>query len=1076
MKPECEAAIRAVAGGAKMTQKDIDGIQARILGSLRSLARTDPKAWASMSTAERMTEAARIAKERYVADTAQAHIRSVQRLAIKTRNDARVTAVAPGANGRIAYMIRNLFHSGEENGGDTSLEKEIMATSGMYLRHLEGEHMLAMQDPTLQDALWKELAGEDSGNAQAKATAKAVREQMAAAYKAQQAAGIAGPGLENYMPQARDWTRMNDVDEWVRKQFDRLRLDAFVNPDGTNMSREQIEKFLRESFATLATNGLNKLDGNGHVADIGSRGPRQLFYKDGASLKAEMDDYGRGSSVAEIVQSHFHRAARDLATATREGHMADTDVLDRARKAASDDMLAAKSAKEKRKIEADFDKFQRLWNYVRRGSAPGNARWANAFAAIRSVVSSTMLGASNALPDAGMAKVYLNAIGLQTDHLVQDMAVGAVPTKENRFRIGQLGLVAESAQAEMRRLGEETFGFGGKTAHFLSHNTYVLSSLRLWDRMMRNGIGCAVMRSLGQWLHKMPEDFTQLDAPSLDYLTRKGVTADHWATWRMAELDKGPDGNAPMLTPDAIENIPDEKLADIATQRVAARSSAIQERISKFNEQTAREHEWLAGRVQKLAEWKSKAQGAIEAARARASVRAGHIEGVTAARAELLRAQIERAEVETDIHRYLTTEAQQGKMAAFMDAVEEGADRERRVIRQRVHPDNKSDAVVENFSSTPAIDERVNQSTQAFAEKVGSHGERLGQRRAQIEAKIADAENRVKDAEQSESERLDAKQADIDKRLANRIKDLSGYADEVRARSKRRADFIAAHKKVLDAQVPQEIANLRREAQVKLLAAIETDMQAAGRGFSGMSAREKIGMRYDLNPAGTFAGEMLRTMAMIRQVPIGIFRTHMIDVPKRFDSRAAGWYYRAKFMAATTILGGIGVQLKNIAFGNEPDDMTKPQFAIKAMLASGGLGLYGDALFNPSQEHDEGMVLKLLGPGATFADDLSKLAGSLRDDPSRAMNDKFQSQLLRTVRNNALPFARLWWLRAAFDHLVYQQAQDYINPGYSQRLRQHMENPPDGQGQRFTWWSPGETTPHRAPDFGAAIGQPSANP
>src|SRR5690348_16050595 len=127
MKPECEAAVRAAAGNVKLTKADLDGIQARIVGAMKTLRRCDPEAWAKMDTKARMNAAAELARKRYVENVAQAAARTADRLAKKARGDAAIAAVKPGKNGRLAAMDRALFYEVAERGGTTSLEKDVQA-------------------------------------------------------------------------------------------------------------------------------------------------------------------------------------------------------------------------------------------------------------------------------------------------------------------------------------------------------------------------------------------------------------------------------------------------------------------------------------------------------------------------------------------------------------------------------------------------------------------------------------------------------------------------------------------------------------------------------------------------------------------------------------------------------------------------------------------------------------------------------------------------------------------------------------------------------------------------------------
>jgi hypothetical protein len=830
MKPECEAAVRAAAGNVDLTKADLDGIQSRVLQAMKSIRRKDPDAWSQMDATARYKAGAELARKWWVEQVARKNALAIQRLAVKTREDARVESVQPGRNGRMAAMLASEFYKADERGQSTGIDMETRAVTTLYWRKLEGEHSLMMQDPTKQAALYEALYGKDVGDAAVMKTAAAVRKQFDALAQAQLDAGILDARIDNYLPQKRDWTRMGDMETWIKKQMDRQDLGEYVNEDGSPMSADQIRKSMEAMFATLATNGANKLDGaQGFGGRVGARGPRHIRYKDGASHMAEMQDYGHGSNLMEIVKAHIQASARDLAAARRHGYMADRDVIARARAARAADLLAVQTAGDKTHIDRMYHQFERMWDVQRRGSAPGNARWANVGRLLRAIPQATMLGASNALPDAGMARVFLHGVGLETNRLVGDFLKGASPTKENRFRIGQMGIFSEGMHDSHQRFGEDQFGVGATVAKFLSDGVYKAMGLRVWDRMMANGISSAIMRSLGRWISKWPDDMAALDAKSLEYLQRKGVTQAHWNVWKMAELDKGPDADAPMLTPDAIEAIPDE----------------------------------------------------------------------------------------------------------------------------------------------------------AFKGKT-----------------------------------------------------------------------------------PQQIRDAKMEAQVKLLAIMHTDMQTAGRGFAGLSLRDQDNLGYTRNPAGTLTGELLRTLVMIRQVPLGIARTHMVDVPARFDKRSAAWLYRARFLALTTLLGGLGVQLKQVANGQDPADMTSYKFWGRALLASGGLGLWGDALWSPNSDHTESGVVKVLGPGATSMNDLFNIFSAARSNPEKFGDPNWQGQVVRFIRNNATPFMRLWYVRAAFDHLVYQQMMDMVNPGYKRRVRRAMQ-----KNQESAWWKVGDTTPQRGPDVGQAIGQ-----
>nr|WP_225777068.1 hypothetical protein [Pseudomonas sp. Marseille-Q3773] len=63
-----------------------------------------------------------------------------------------------------------------------------------------------------------------------------------------------------------------------------------------------------------------------------------------------------------------------------------------------------------------------------------------------------------------------------------------------------------------------------------------------------------------------------------------------------------------------------------------------------------------------------------------------------------------------------------------------------------------------------------------------------------------------------------------------------------------------------------------------------------------------------------------------------------------------------------------------------------------------------------------------------------------------------------------LPGANLWYTKAATDHMIFLQLQEYFSPGYLNRMLRRAQRE---FGQSY-WWEPGESAPTRAPDLGAA--------
>jgi hypothetical protein len=66
-----------------------------------------------------------------------------------------------------------------------------------------------------------------------------------------------------------------------------------------------------------------------------------------------------------------------------------------------------------------------------------------------------------------------------------------------------------------------------------------------------------------------------------------------------------------------------------------------------------------------------------------------------------------------------------------------------------------------------------------------------------------------------------------------------------------------------------------------------------------------------------------------------------------------------------------------------------------------------------------------------------------------------------------VPGGNIWYLKAALDHMVFQQVLEMLSPGYLASIRSRTLK----DYQQDWWYMPGEFTPERGPDLGKAFGQ-----
>lgn len=259
---------------------------------------------------------------------------------------------------------------------------------------------------------------------------------------------------------------------------------------------------------------------------------------------------------------------------------------------------------------------------------------------------------------------------------------------------------------------------------------------------------------------------------------------------------------------------------------------------------------------------------------------------------------------------------------------------------------------------------------------------------------------------------------------------------------------------------------LKEQAAMRLLGAVleETDVAVVEPG-----AKERTITGAGLQ-RGTWKGELTRSFFLFKSFPLAMIERHWargMSLPN-LGGRAA---YLATLLAATTVFGMASLQVSEVLAGRDPRNMNP--FAkggvrnwIAAMLKGGSLGIYGDFLFSDSTQHGGSPLATVTGPVLGLAEDLFNLTQGNIIQAAQNKDTHFGAEAVRFVKSN-LPGASLWYAKAAFDHLIFHQLQEYFSPGYLRRMRQRAYKE---FGQRY-FWEPGEITPSRAPNPAAAIGE-----
>ncbi len=233
------------------------------------------------------------------------------------------------------------------------------------------------------------------------------------------------------------------------------------------------------------------------------------------------------------------------------------------------------------------------------------------------------------------------------------------------------------------------------------------------------------------------------------------------------------------------------------------------------------------------------------------------------------------------------------------------------------------------------------------------------------------------------------------------------------------------------------------------------------------SHRSKVAL-LNQNQPGTFIGEVLRSFAQFKSFGVVFMllhgeRTHRMLIG---DNPAKGAAYAGSLLISTTLFGALAYQLKQVAAGRDPQDMSAPEFWGAAMLQGGGLGIYGDFLFSNVNRYGGGFSTTLAGPVVERANNLWNLTGGNAIQLANGEDTKFGRELNRFMRSNT-PGSTIWYWRLAWERILFDQLQYLMDPEANKAFKRKQRFYEREFGQEF-WWKPGEMRPERGPDVGAA--------
>lgn len=485
------------------------------------------------------------------------------------------TQAAGGADGGPPIdprSIRALIGGRDPRAHFSSVEGRRLAIVGDAHRELDrvlADHAANLLGKVRNKAqlrdMTRELFGEDSGNASAKAMAEAWRrtsERLRQRFNA--AGGDIGFRADWGLPQAHDWQKVRAAgfDEWRSSIVNRLDRGKMIDErTGRPFTDEALELVLRDVWETIRSDGTFDMTPGapGGAALANRRGDaRFLAFKSADDWMAYQEQFGTASPYDAMV-GHIEGMARDIAALEILGPNPEATLRwakDYVVQSAGRDTDPGSKALNQAKAAARA--VDRLWDEYRGAHQAVDNEWLGlTFSGLRSWQVATKLGgayltaASDVAFKATRTKFNKLASSAGVPNYLQLMRPGSVEAQKMAVR---RGLIAEEWSS--RTAGQDRFlmeELTGTVPRLMASGILRLSLLNRHTQSMRWVYG---METLATFTEAAGKSFDELEPEWRGALQRYGMSADDWDKLRNAPMET--DGGVEWISP---HNLDDRDLA-----------------------------------------------------------------------------------------------------------------------------------------------------------------------------------------------------------------------------------------------------------------------------------------------------------------------------------------------------------------------------------------------------------------------------------------------------------------------------------------------------------------------------------
>jgi len=426
----------------------------------------------------------------------------------------------------------------------------------------------------------RQLFGEDTGDAEARALAAGIREGTEYLRKSFNQAGGAIPARKDWgiwQTHNRRAVAAADKDDWIDFTTGLLDREKMIDLDtGLAMSGARLRRALDDVYDTIATNGMNEIRPGG-VARMGMVKRRQesrfLTFRDADAWLAYQDRFG-DADVFTLVMGQVDAMSRDIATLQVLGPNPEASL--RFMETLIDQALAKGVISKTGKVAARIagrigspqvalrDTFNSVTGAL---NVPAGGKWshavANISAANRNVMVSALLGSAffSALSDLAFGSITAGMNGIPAARVAaRHLKLFKPGADADRRQAIRLGFTAQGwssmAIAQERYLGEV---IGPTWSKHIADFILRASFLSPWTQAGRWGF---MTEMAGFITEQVARKFDALPDALRGSFTRHGISQADWDLMRQTPLWKDPETGAEFLRAQDIVGHLDDAAAD----------------------------------------------------------------------------------------------------------------------------------------------------------------------------------------------------------------------------------------------------------------------------------------------------------------------------------------------------------------------------------------------------------------------------------------------------------------------------------------------------------------------------------